>query len=134
MITFEYLGYNGVPAFKSDDAIKELDEIVMSKDINDDGDTGLLFVRATSNPKVFHYGFTQYKANTYHEAGYTWSSRTGVLNSEFDADFVNVYVNNRAGLCMRKSDVEELIPEDYEVYGYVNHYDDEPYFQVRKKS
>ena len=130
MLTFERIhGYSHVVQLKSDERIVEKSDIVMSKEVVDDRERGLLFVKATSHPKVFHYGCRQIGDGIYHGDGYVWSSRVGVLNLEFDEDFVEVHIDCRAGLCMHKADLEELLPEGMSLKKVIMFEDKEPYYR-----
>ena len=133
MLTFDWIhGYSHVAQLKSDEKITSGD-IVMSKEIHEPGEHGLLFVRATSNPKVFTYGFKQIGDGIYHGDGYVWSSRVGCLNLEFDEDFVEVHINNCALYCMHKDDLQELLPEGYIREKQLMFKDNEIYYYPVKK-
>ena len=54
MLTFTNIhGYSNVVELHSDDKIMGTGEIIMSKEVKDGLEKGLLFVKTTSNPKVF---------------------------------------------------------------------------------
>jgi hypothetical protein len=57
-------------------------------------DEGTLWVRATNIEGVFRFGLTD-------ETGYSWSSRTGVLNKEFDVALIECYYrhDDRSYMC-----------------------------------
>ena len=136
MLTFTNVhGYSHVVQLHSDEKIDYTGEIVMSKEVKDGSDRGLLFVKATTNPKVFTYGLKQIGNGIYHGDGYVWSSRVGCLNIEFDEDFVEVYIDNFATCCMHKADLQELLPDDISLEKRVMFEDEEIYYYpIQKKS
>ena len=90
-----------------------------------------LFVCETNIPTVYHFGARNLKPDNFgHGVGYVWSSRVGCLNLEFGTDFVEVYVNNCAGFCMRVSDLERLMPVWYYFKKVVRYESKEPYYEV----
>ena len=72
MPKLDYVGSSNRPYLTGADKLIIGDE-VLEKELNE----GKLWIRATNIEGVFTYGLTD-------ETGYTWSSRVGVLNKEFD--------------------------------------------------
>lgn len=135
MLTFTNIhGYSNVVELHSDDKIMGTGEIIMSKEVKDGLEKGLLFVKTTSNPKVFTYGFKQIGDGIFHGDGYVWSSRVGCLNNTFGQDFVEVWIDNNATFCMHKDDLQELLPEDYTLEKRVMFKDNEVYYYPVKKA
>ena len=121
--------YSQVIILESDEEIKSTNNKVLTKLVDD----GLLYVRETTHPEIFSYGLVQLEDGIYHKAGYVWSSRVGVLNIMFDEEFVEVNIGHCAGYCMRKSDVEKLLPENIELTKKIMFEDDEVYFYPIEK-
>ena len=129
MLTLNYIGsYEKRLNLKSDERIKGTDEVVFSKECKDGLEHGMLFVKATTNPEVFHYGFRQMGEGIYHGDGYVWSSRVGVLNIEFDQDFVEVIIDNCAGYCMHLEDAKKYLPEGYHFEKRIMFKEEEVYY------
>jgi hypothetical protein len=136
MLTFTNIHeYSNVVQLHSDERITGTGKIVMSKEVEDGRERGLLFVKATTHPKVFTYGLKQLGDGIYHGDGYVWSSRVGCLNIEFYEDFVEVHIDNCANYCMHRADLQELLPDDISLEKRVMFKEKEIYYYpIQKKS
>lgn len=76
MLKLDYVGYSNKPYLSGVDKLIA-GEKVLVKEV----DEGTLWIKSTNIEGVFEYGLTD---NT----GYVWSSRTGVLNKEFDVALI----------------------------------------------
>lgn len=127
MFTFSCV-CQGVPYFKTNEKIEAIKEVELSRDYPD----GTLFVKKTSNPMVFYYGFKSSKPSYDQPAGYVWASRVGCLNLEFEEEFVETVINYCC-YCMRLKDVEKFIPDGYYFKKVLKFKENEPYYDLIKK-
>ena len=102
-------------------------DIIESKKVED----LRLFVAKTNIPEVYVYGAIQLKDNFMHKAGYVWSSRVGILNKNFNSDYVQVIINNSAMYTMRVSEASKYLPDGYEYVKEIK-YDNEPTYIIQK--
>ena len=126
MLGFKFIGHNDDLYFNSDENIKGINEYVYTKEDED----GILFVRKTTNDKVFSYGFQSKKPHYDQGAGYIWASRVGCLNLEFGTDFVDVVINS-CSFCMSAKDILEILPEGCYFERYEMFDDKEPNYRLR---
>lgn len=136
MLEFAYVNnYEHKLALKSTERITYgQDDIVLSKIYKDEKgkEEGELFVKSTSHSEVFRYGYRQIGDDIYHKDGYIWSSRVGLLNIEFNQDFVEVVIDSCGGYCMHLEDAKKYLPEEYHFEKKVMFKEEEIYYYVMK--
>lgn len=76
MLKLDYVGYSNKPYLSGVDKLI-VGEKILQKEVHE----GTLWIKSTNIEGIFEYGLTD-------ETGYTWTSRTGVLNKEFDVALI----------------------------------------------
>jgi hypothetical protein len=108
----------------SDEKI-ESTEIIESKVVEDGKEE--LYYKGTNVPGVFTFGCKQLTDGVYHKAGYVWSSRTGVINGEFNTRLVYAVICGcgywSIDVDTLKDLVEEYTGKKYSIEKYYNFYD-----------
>ena len=130
MLKLDYVGYSNKPHLSGEAKLK-VGEKVLEKEV----DEGNLWIRATNIEGIFEYGLTD-------ETGYVWSSRTGVLNKEFDVALIECCYKSIDGVSYRCCAIdfahldEILRDSDYRLdpVPELCFEEEEPYYMLKKVS
>ena len=112
MLKFDFMGYN-YPHISGDVSLKAQD-IIKEKAYKQ----GTLRIKSSNVKDIYFIGYTQEVDTWEKKAGYTWSSRTSVVNREFNTTLTEVCYKTAKDISYQVAVIDinllqSILPADY---------------------